>query len=82
MRTARQLDAYILSMRRLVVPALGIDVDLTAHPFSTGLTELIPAVKARRHGAPHPLVGRAEYASRLERLIAEVERFRRTRFGA
>ncbi|WP_443743414.1 MBL fold metallo-hydrolase [Sutterella sp.] len=82
MRSARQLNAYVRSMRRLLDPALGIDVDLTAHPFATGLTEQIPAVKAWRPGAPHPLVGRAEYAARLERLIAEAERFRRVRFGA
>lgn len=82
MHTARQLDAYILSMRRLLDPALGIDADLTAHPFTTGLTGLIPAVKAWRPGTSHPLVGRAEYAVRLERLITEAERFRRVRFGA
>lgn len=82
MRTARELEAYILSMRRLLDPALGIDADLTAHPFTTGLTERIPAVKVWRPGTPHPLVGRPGYAARLERLIAEAERFRRARFGA
>lgn len=79
MKSARQLDAYVASMRRLLDPALGIDVDLTAHPFTTGLTERIPVVKAWRPGTPHPLVGRAEYAARLERLIDEAERFRRGR---
>lgn len=72
-----QLEAYIGSMRRLGDPALDIDVDLTAHPFSTGQTEKIPAIRAHRHGEPHPLVDRNAYLERLERLIAGAERYRR-----
>lgn len=73
----KQLEAYIGSMRRLGDPALDIDVDLTAHPFSTGQKEKIPAIRAHRHGEPHPLVDRNAYLERLERLIAGAERYRR-----
>lgn len=65
-----QIDAYIQSMKRLGDSALGIDVDLTAHPFSTGLTERIPEITALKPDAPHPLVNRVEYLARLDRLIA------------
>lgn len=65
-----QLEAFIASMKRLGDPAFGVDVDLTAHPFSTGLTEKIPAIRARRPGDPHPLVNRSDYLARLDRLIA------------
>lgn len=63
-----QLEAYIRSMKRLGDESLGIDVDLTAHPFSTGLTEKIPAVLAAKSGEPHPLVDRRDYLDRLARL--------------
>ena len=65
-----QLEAYIRSMERLGEESLGIDVDLTAHPFSTGLTEKIPAIVAAKPEAPHPLVDRRDYLERLERLAA------------
>ena len=50
MDDAKQLEAYIDSMKKLSDPKLGIDVDLTAHPFSTGQTEKIPAITAHQHG--------------------------------
>lgn len=65
-----QLEAYIRSMERLGEDSLGIDVDLTAHPFSTGLTEKIPAIVSAKPEAPHPLVDRRDYLERLERLAA------------
>lgn len=68
-----QLEAFIASMKRLGDPAFGVDVDLTAHPFTTGLTELIPAIRALRPGEKHPLVDRAGYLARLERLIRGAE---------
>ncbi len=37
-----QVRAYIRSMNRLSDDALNVQVDLTAHPFSTGLTEKYP----------------------------------------
>lgn len=65
-----QVRAYIESMKRLGEERLGIAVDLTAHPFSTGLTEQIPAIQALKPSDPHPLVNRAAYLARLDRLIA------------
>ena len=69
----KQLAAYIASMKRLGSDELGIDVDLTAHPFSTGLTELIPAVRSWKPGSAHPLVSRPDYLARLDRLIRRAE---------
>lgn len=73
-----QIDAYIASMKRLGDPALGIDVDMTAHPFSTGLTEKIPVIQALKSDEPHPLVNRSAYLERLGRLIAGAESLKRT----
>lgn len=74
----KQLDAYIASMKRLADPALGIEVDMTAHPFTTGLTERIDAITHLKPQDAHPLVNRAEYLERLEQLIKGAEARRRT----
>ena len=76
MDDVRQLDAYIRSMQRLANPDLKIDVDLTAHPFSTGLTEKIPEIVAHRHGQKHPLVNRLEYVARLESMVRSAQEYR------
>ena len=68
-----QVRAYIGSMKRLCDDALAIDVDLTAHSFSTGLTELIPAITATRASDPHPLINRDAYLSRLAGLNVMAE---------
>lgn len=60
-----QVKAYIASMKRLAESQLNICVDLTAHPFTTGLTERIPKIQALRSGGEHPLINRAEYLKRL-----------------
>lgn len=73
-----QIDAYIASMKRLGDPTLGVDVDMTAHPFSTGLTEKIPVIKALKSNDAHPLVNRSAYVERLNRLIAGAESLKRT----
>lgn len=73
-----QIDAYVASMKRLGDPSLDIDVDMTAHPFSTGLTEMIPAIKALKPADRHPLVDRAVYLERLDKLIAGAESLKRT----
>lgn len=52
-------------MNRLAGSQLNICVDLTAHPFTTGLTERIPKIQALRSGGEHPLINRAEYLKRL-----------------
>lgn len=64
-----QVRAYLDSMKKLGDAALNIEVDLTAHPFSTGLTEKIPVLQALRASDPHPLVDRAAYLTRLQGLI-------------
>lgn len=63
-----QLEAYIESMRRLADPRLGIEVDMTAHPFSNGLTERIGEIVALRPGDKHPLVDAEGYRRRLDGL--------------
>ena len=64
-----QVLAYIDSMKKLGDEALHIEADLTAHPFSTGLTEKIPALLALKPSDPHPLVNRKEYLARLQGMI-------------
>ena len=73
-----QIDAYIASMKRLADPALGIEVDMTAHPFSTGLSEKIPLIEGLGADDPHPLVDRAAYLARLEGLTAGAESLKRS----
>ena len=68
-----QIKAYIDSMKRLGDGQLNISVDLTAHPFSTGLTERIPEIKALKSGQTHPLINRAEYLNRLKNLQKNAE---------
>ena len=68
-----QVRAYIRSMNRLSDDALNVQVDLTAHPFSTGLTEKIPAIRAVKASDPHPLVDRAAYLARLAGLNDRAE---------
>lgn len=64
-----QVRAYIASMKKLGDAALNIEVDLTAHPFSTGLTELIPALRSLKAADPHPLINRQKYLARLQGMI-------------
>lgn len=56
----KQVEAYISSVDRIkaMVNAANnpISVHLTAHPFSTGLTEAKDLLKTRKPGQPHPLV--------------------------
>ena len=63
-----QVRAYLKSMERLGEDSLGIEVDLTAHPFSSGLSEKIPALRALKPSEPHPLIDRAAYLARLKKL--------------
>ncbi len=63
-----QVRAYIKSMERLSEDSLGIEVDLTAHPFSSGLADLIPALRSLKPSDPHPLINRAAYLNRLKKL--------------
>ncbi len=63
-----QVRAYIKSMERLSEDSLGIEVDLTAHPFSSGLADLIPALRTLKPSDPHPLINREAYLARLRKL--------------
>lgn len=69
-----QLEAYIESMRRLADDELGVEVDMTAHPFSNGLTEIIPEIVGLKPGQPHPLVNRRLYCEQLEKLAANARK--------
>lgn len=73
-----QIDAYIASMKRLSEESLGIDVDLTAHPFSTGLADLISTIRTLKATDTHPLVNRQAYLDRLDRLVDNAEKMRQT----
>lgn len=68
-----QLEAYIESMRRLASEELGVEVDMTAHPFSNGMTELIPVIVSLKPGQNHPLVNRQGYCKQLQKLSANAE---------
>lgn len=48
-------------------------MDLTAHPFSSGLSELIPTIRALKPSGPHPLVNRDAYLARLKKLNENAE---------
>lgn len=64
-----QVRAYIDSMKKLGEDALHIEADLTAHPFSTGLTEMIPSLQSLKPSDPHPLINRQAYLARLQGMI-------------
>lgn len=63
-----QVRAYMKSMDRLSEDSLNIEVDLTAHPFSNGLADKIPALRSLKPSDPHPLINRAAYVARLKKL--------------
>ena len=63
-----QVRAYMKSMDRLAEDSLNIEVDLTAHPFSNGLADKIPALRSLKPSDPHPLINRAAYVARLKKL--------------
>lgn len=70
----KQVEAYIRSVDRLKAMATAsenpITVNLTAHPFSTGLTETKDLLKSRRPGQPHPLVDPQNLIKQLDELRA------------
>ena len=63
-----QVRAYIKSMERLAEDSLNIEVDLTAHPFSSGLAEKIDAIRSLKPSDEHPLIDRVAYLARLKKL--------------
>lgn len=70
----QQVEAYIRSVDRIkaLVNASKnpISVHLTAHPFSTGLTEAKEFLKTRKPGQAHPLVDANGLNKQLEKLRA------------
>ena len=76
-----QLDAYIASMKRLASRELAVEVDLTAHPFSIGMTEMIPTIKAHIPGGPHPLANRQLFRERLAKLAQGAAERKKALFG-
>ena len=76
-----QLDAYIASMNRLASQELAVEVDLTAHPFSIGMTEMIPAIKSHVPGGPHPLANREAFQKRLVLLTQGAAARKKALFG-
>lgn len=70
----KQVEAYINSVDRIkaMVNASNhpISVHLTAHPFSTGLTEAKELLKSRKPGQPHPLVDPQGLTKQLDELRA------------
>ena len=70
--SSRQVEAYIASVKRIEQlvkqPTDPVNVHLTTHPFSTGLTEAKDMIKTRKPGAVHPLVDPAGFAKQLEEL--------------
>ncbi len=76
-----QLDAYIASMKLLMSQELAVEVDLTAHPFSNGMTEMIPEIKAHVSGGPHPLANRQAFCERLAKLSKGAAERKKALFG-
>lgn len=76
-----QLDAYMASMKRLASRELAVEVDLTAHPFSIGMTEMIPAIRQHVPGGPHPLADRLAFCRRLQTLAGGAQARKKELFG-
>jgi metallo-beta-lactamase class B len=72
--SSSQVQAYINSVDRLTAlmasPATEVQVHLTTHPFSNGLTEAARKIPARKPGEPHPLVDPQGFAQQLKALRA------------
>lgn len=70
----KQVEAYIASVDRIKAMVNAsknpISVHLTAHPFSTGLTEAKELLKTRKPGQPHPLLDPNGLNNQLDELRA------------
>ena len=73
-----QVEAFIASVKRIRdltnAPTRPIDLHLTTHGFSTGLTEAKELLKVRKSGEPHPLVDIAGFRKQLDDLQAGAEK--------
>jgi len=76
-RSPEQVEAFIASVKRIRAltedTARPIELHLTTHAFSTGLTEAKDQLKARKPGDPHPLVDLAGFRQQLNQLQAGAE---------
>jgi metallo-beta-lactamase class B len=77
-RGPEQVEAFIASIDRIRAltdgPSRSVDLHLTTHAFSTGLTEAKEKLKTRKTGDPHPLVDLVAFRSQLDGLQAGAER--------
>lgn len=69
-----QVDAFIASLDQFQAlmgsPTTAIDVHLTTHPFSNGLTEAAQRLKARKPGEPHALIDPKGFIDQIQSLRA------------
>jgi metallo-beta-lactamase class B len=77
-RGPEQVEAFIASIKRIRAltedAARPIELHLTTHAFSTGLTEAKELLRARKPGDPHPLVDLAGFRRQLDQLQAGAEK--------
>ena len=77
-RSAKQVEAYIASVRRMQALVANdtkpITVHLTTHPFSTKLTEAARKIPDRKPGEPHPLVDPVGFQKQLAGLKSRAEK--------
>jgi metallo-beta-lactamase class B len=77
-RGPEQVEAFIASLKRIraltEASSRSVDLHLTTHAFSTGLTEAKERLKTRKTGDPHPLVDLKAFRNQLDGLQAGAER--------
>jgi len=77
-RGPEQVEAFIDSMKRIRTltqdGARPVELHLTTHGFSTGLTEAKDLLKTRKPDDPHPLVDLAGFRKQLDELQAGAEK--------
>ena len=77
-RGPEQVEAFIASVKRIRAltedTTRPIELHLTTHAFSTGLTEAKDLLKTRKQGDPHPLVDLPGFRRQLDQLQAGAEK--------
>jgi metallo-beta-lactamase class B len=77
-RGPEQVEAFIASIKRIRTltqdGARPVELHLTTHGFSTGLTEAKDLRKTRNPGDPHPLVDVSGFRKQLDELQAGAEK--------
>ena len=77
-RGPEQVEAFIASLKRIRTltqdGARPVELHLTTHGFSTGLTEAKDLLKTRKPGGPHPLVDLPGFRKQLDDLQAGAEK--------